>query len=119
MVMDDTPLINGRPMYWRLTPEREVIPATQQEFTAVYAGDFGRNRRVGKDVVGDAEVSTVFLALDHNFHPAGPPLVFETMIFGGPHSDREWRYSTWADAAAGHESIVAALREGRDPDSPE
>ena len=28
-------------------------------------------------------ISTVFLGIDHNFNLEGPPLLFETMIFGG------------------------------------
>lgn len=47
-------------------------------------------------------VSTVFLGLDHNWSGDGPPLLFETMIFGGPHDQQCWRYSTWGHAMKGH-----------------
>jgi predicted DNA-binding transcriptional regulator AlpA len=40
-------------------------------------------RTVASDHVGDVHVSTVFLALDHNFGLEGPPVLWETMIFGG------------------------------------
>lgn len=47
-------------------------------------------------------VSTVFLALNHQWHAGGPPVLFETMIFGlGEDQDCE-RYSPWAEAEAGH-----------------
>jgi hypothetical protein len=36
----------------------------------------------------------------------------QTMVFGGQYDDRQWRYSTWDEAVAGHEAIIAALREG-------
>lgn len=51
-------------------------------------------------------VSTVFLGLDHNWGP-GPPLLFETMIFGGPHDEYQDRYATWDEADAGHAKAVA------------
>lgn len=57
----------------------------------------------GEDVV----VSTVFLGIDHNFDEEGPPILYETMIFGGVHHEDMWRYSTKADALVGHEKAVA------------
>lgn len=70
-------------------------------------------RRVREDVIGwrrRARVSTVFLGLDHNFFEKGPPLVFETMIFGGPHDGYQTRCSTWAEAEAMHEKAVKLVR---------
>ena len=39
-------------------------------------------RRVARTQVGDCMVSTVFLGLDHNFSEEGPPVLWETMVFG-------------------------------------
>jgi hypothetical protein len=78
------------------------------------ARSFDETRRIAKTKVGDAEVSTVFLSVDHAFG-SGQPVLFETMIFDGPHGDSQWRYHTKAEAEAGHAQIVAALQEGRDP----
>ncbi len=61
-----------------------------------------------------ARVSTVWLGLDHQFGD-GPPLIFETMIFGGPHDQAQWRYSTKQEAKEGHLCVVIALRDGADP----
>jgi hypothetical protein len=66
--------------------------------------------------VGDAEVSTVFLGLNHDFGWAGVPLLFETMIFGGQWDQYQWRYTLRSEAQAGHDAIVAALRVGAEPD---
>lgn len=56
-------------------------------------------------------VSTVFLGLNHQWGD-GPPLLFETMIFGGEHDEDQWRYSTWDEAVAGHTAAVEkATRE--------
>lgn len=59
-------------------------------------------RCVGYTEFDGGHVSTVFLGLDHNFAEVGPPLLFETMIFGGANSEYQERYSTWAEAEAGH-----------------
>ncbi len=74
------------------------------------------SRRVALDeiVCGDesVRVSTVFIGVDHNYFADGPPLIFETMIFGGPPAVDQWqcRYSTEEQARAGHETAVGALR---------
>ena len=63
------------------------------------------------DLPGGRFVSTVFLGLDHNYMPDGPPLLFETMVF--PECDFCERYSTWEQAVAGHDQISAAERENQ------
>lgn len=73
------------------------------------------HRRVGEDDVDGQRVSTVFLALDHNWS-GGEPLLFETMIFGGPYDGYMERYSTYEQAKAGHERIVNCLKEGVNPE---
>jgi hypothetical protein len=55
----------------------------------------------------------VFLGLDHRFGGSGPPLLFETMIFGGPLDEEMWRYSSWDAAEAGHAAAVRKAREAR------
>lgn len=64
-------------------------------------------RRIGSTRLWHgARVSTVWLGLDHSFGD-GPPLIFETMIFGGGFGELDMdRYSTFADAVAGHEQMV-------------
>lgn len=62
-------------------------------------------RKIGDTTIGEAKVSTVFLGLDHSFGD-GPPLLFETMMFGGKLSDEMDRYSTRAEALEGHEVMV-------------
>jgi hypothetical protein len=72
-------------------------------------------RQVCDDDVDGRRVSTVFLALDHNHFADGPPLIFETMIFGGEYDQHQWRYSTVKQAREGHRQVVAALKSGRAP----
>lgn len=62
------------------------------------------------DINDRCEVSTVFLGLDHNWR-GGEPLLFETMIFGGPLNGEMWRYSTWAAAEQGHAEATVQARK--------
>jgi hypothetical protein len=56
------------------------------------------------------DVSTVWLGLDHNFGD-GPPLIFETMIFGDGSLDLTCRrYITEEQALAGHKEMVDIVR---------
>ena len=64
------------------------------------------DRRVADSTVGNVRVSTVFLGIDHSFDPGDPPLLFETLIFGGQHDGEMWRYETWDEAEAGHARAV-------------
>jgi len=62
------------------------------------------------DRVGPYEISTIFLAMDHNWL-GGTPLLFETMIFGGfEHDDelslKQWRCATWGEAEQQHAHAV-------------
>jgi|SRR3954469_11582606 hypothetical protein len=75
-------------------------------------------RRVAADEIGDARVSTVFLGLDHGYGD-GPPLIFETMIFGGQHDAYQERYSTWQEAEAGHKRAVVMVKQEAWPASPD
>ncbi len=68
------------------------------------------DRTVAKTEVGGGMVSTVFLTFDHSFSDEGPPLLFETMVFDADDDaldDLTRRYSTWEQAVAGHEEVVA------------
>lgn len=75
-------------------------------------------RSIGKTEVDGQEVSTVFLGTDHAWG-GGPPLLFETMIFGGKWDNWQWRWHTRDEAEQAHARIVAALQEGRAPEDAE
>jgi hypothetical protein len=68
------------------------------------------DRHVDKTKIGGAEVSTVFLGIDHSFE-AGPPLLFETMVFGGPLDQEQDRCSTWEQAQRMHNDMCTRVRE--------
>lgn len=69
------------------------------------------NRHVAKEMVGDVRVSTVFLGLNHSYGN-GAPLLFETMIFGGPHDGHQTRCTFWDEAEKMHAEAVAMARSG-------
>jgi hypothetical protein len=75
------------------------------------------NRTVGwTHVTETVDVSTIFLGLDCNYLAHGPPILFETMVFGGPLNGLQWRYSTWSEAEEGHDTVLVlakAAAEGK------
>ncbi|HEX4041080.1 MAG TPA: hypothetical protein VHY10_05215 [Xanthobacteraceae bacterium] len=97
------------PQFYILDGEKRVIPARD----VIEWGHFFESaaRIVEQTDVGDVRVSTVFLGFDHRLFGDGPPLVFETMIFGGPLNDEQWRYSSWDDAETGHAVAVKKARK--------
>lgn len=58
----------------------------------------------------DIKISTVFLGMNYRFGE-GPPLIFETMIFGGEHDQYQDRYSTWEEAVKWHEKAVKLAQQ--------
>jgi len=86
----------------RHTPVKCDLVTWAEQFESV------DDRRVAYDELSaEVNVSTVFLGLDHRFGRDGPPILFETMIFGGPHDEYQERYSTWDEAVAGHKRALA------------
>jgi len=82
-----------------------------EEKDAVKWGKFhheDKNRRIGHDtklISTEVRVSTVFLGIDHGFGE-GPPVLFETMVFGGEFDQEQERYCTWDQAEKGHKRWV-------------
>lgn len=75
-------------------------------------------RHVAIKVIGDVRVSTVFLGLDHSFGGA-TPILFETIIFGGPHDQYQERCSTWDEADAMHARACKDAFDSSDRESDE
>jgi hypothetical protein len=70
-------------------------------------------RQVARTTIGRVTISTVWLGLNHCFLGEGPPLIYETMIFGGPHDEAQWRYASKEAALAGHDRAVALACDPR------
>lgn len=74
----------------------------------------GVPHRVGRDIIGDVTVSTVFLGIPHGW-VGDQPILFETMIFNSEDSelkDYQERYVTYEEAEEGHKLAVQRVKEG-------
>lgn len=89
--------------------DRNGMPMTEEEWTATFNTNSLQDE-ISFDKVGNVEITTVWLGLDHQLLPAGPPLIFETMIFGGKLDGYQLRYSSESDAIQGHKTIVELIR---------
>jgi hypothetical protein len=116
-----------RPRYYILEGHEARPVDTVEEWARWFEGSLALDgvearrkdkRRVDFTDLGYCTVSTVFLGVDHAFW-GGPPILFETMVFappeGGTTFPEEWdgrqrRYTTWDEAVAGHDEMVAELR---------
>jgi hypothetical protein len=96
--------------YYILNPDGTVSP---ERDLLKWARWFETNdRHIAHDCLFDhtVRVSTVFLGLDHNFRGSGPPILFETMIFGGPHEGYQDRYASRDEALLGHAKALALAK---------
>lgn len=97
--------------HYILDENHNAVPVEDALEWARWFETANESRRVGRDTVGRADISTVFLGLNQNFG-RGVPLLYETMVFGGPDDGWQDRYSTWDEAIAGHDAVVGKLRAG-------
>ncbi len=68
-------------------------------------------RIVRQEHVGPSKISTVFLSLDHSFDLHGAPVLWETMVFGGPLDQETDRCSgNREQAEAMHQRMVAKVK---------
>jgi len=100
--------------YYILNPDHSVKVVLLMEwaewFESTVKERWDTPRRVAQTNINDeVNVSTVFLGLDYRFWE-GPPLIFETMIFGGEHDQYQERYSTWNEAVSWHKRAVSKAK---------
>ncbi len=100
--------------HYILDPDNPHQPkaVSSEEWLAWGAKTFGDQQvcRVDKTVIDPGcMVSTVFLGVNHSLSLRGPPMLFETLVFGGEHDGLMQRYATWDEAALGHKEVVATV----------
>jgi hypothetical protein len=114
----DYPELGGDPMALKCF-DRDGNPLPADWEFGAGAGKvshWATDQRVGRTVVGDCIVSTVWLfGIDHGYRDGEPPIIFETMIFGEPYHNDLRRYATEEQAMRGHLAAVDNLRAGRPP----
>jgi hypothetical protein len=95
--------------HYILDENHNVVKATLMEWAQFF--ERIENRTVAwTQVNSEITVSTVFLGIDHRFSGKGPPILFETMVFGGERDQYTTRYCSWDDAETGHKVLVERLR---------
>ena len=97
-----------RPRYWILVHDKPIA-SNALEWAKWFAAH-APERFIARTKIGTSEVSTVFLGLDHNFAADGPPILYETMVFGGALDQEQQRYHTGAEARTGHARMVARVQ---------
>lgn len=71
----------------------------------------GKDRIVERTQIGNIKVSTVFLGFDHNYSATGGPVLWETMVFGGPLDQEQTRCSgNREQAMAMHQKMIEAVK---------
>jgi hypothetical protein len=73
------------------------------------------DRRVAQDMdegegAAGVRVSTVFLGLDHAF-AGGPPILWESLVFGGALDGEQRRYTSRAAALEGHQELCRLVAQ--------
>lgn len=111
--------------FWILDEDKRPVRARSVREWAEWYERASANdgRRVAETLTEFHRVSTVFLGIDHQW-VKGPPILFETMVFETAktlmrsaldgslreyHEEMDgecWRYSTWSDAEAGHQTAL-------------
>lgn len=73
-------------------------------------------RRLAWDEIGSLKVSTVFLGINHQWEE-GPPVLWETMVFGlsDDADEIQVRYTSQAAALIGHHRVCAKVRTMEPP----
>jgi hypothetical protein len=94
--------------YYMLSPTNEVVVTNDVLEWAAWMQT--ADRTVSNDYdEGDPDrqvrVSTVFLGLDHSFGIGDPPILWETLVFGGPLDGEMQRYSSHEAALIGHQAM--------------
>lgn len=102
---------NGKPYYL----DKDLTPLSRRAWGERYSDQ--AYKRIDATSIGAYWVSTVWLGLDHQLWPDGPPLIFETMVFEHDDIGRDLdmrRYTYEWQARLGHAEICAGLRFGRE-----
>jgi hypothetical protein len=77
-----------------------------------YFFEDANNRIVANDQLQSGiEVSTIFLGIDSNLGQSGFPLLFETMVFGGPMDGHRRRHTVYLEAENYHKKIVKEIKD--------
>ena len=83
-----------------------------------FQGSAEQRRVALTELAPEIRISTVFLGADHGWRPGEPPILYETLVFGGELDGQMDRYGTRDEAVAGHEAMVERARAALRGDTP-
>ena len=88
--------------------DKEGRQITAVEWSNLYSPEY---KRVAESRLSDGRwVSTVWLGINHNFSPDGPPIIFETMAFTKDFEEEAcYRASTIEEARSNHAFAVMEM----------
>jgi len=98
--------------------DRDGQPISEEQWVELRRHGEGYFRVASTEIGTEIWVSTVWIGIDHAFG-RGRPMIFETMVFGGPMADDCVRYSTAHEAQAGHDAVVTLVLAALDMASTE
>jgi hypothetical protein len=102
-----------KPHYYVLNEQGE--PQPESDIVAWGQCFHSKNRILKQETIGESWISTVFLGIDHNWGE-GPPVLWETMVFGGALDQEQDRCSgSREQAEAMHARMVALVRQAEMP----
>ena len=107
-------MIHDRPLRYILGPDGQPVPCADPIAWAEFCRDPARRSLRRDTLPGDVFVLTVFLGLDNNHAMIGPPVLWETMVFGPGADGYQVRYTSREEALDGHLRVVRYL-EGHAP----
>ncbi len=92
-------------MDWYLLGEDKTpVKTTYEEIVRLGAKPNGLP--IEKTQIDNIFISSVFLGFDHSFCEGEPPILFETMIFGGEFDGYQTRYTSYDDCVKGHQKAI-------------
>jgi hypothetical protein len=97
--------------YYILRDNQVIEEPDHEKWLQWHQTSFEQVRAVAHTSTRFGRVATVFLGVNMTLAKDAPPLLFETRVIGGWLNDEWERFSTLADAQAGHEAWVARVHE--------
>jgi len=92
-----------------LDEQQQPVPEPSLVQWCLWMDQHADQLQLAIDAVAGVRISTVFLGMDHGYTPQ-QPVLWETMIFGGPLDRQQVRYTSQAEALVGHQEAVWRVR---------
>jgi len=97
--------------YYILRDGEVIEEPDYQKWSAWFESAFKDVELIAEGGIVGSTVSTRFLGLSMTLTEDSPPMVFETKVKGGWLDNQSERFSSLAQATAGHESWVRRVKE--------